>query len=151
MFGTLKIYGVLIGGVVMVGGGAMYYQANDLKMNYMLVDAVITKVEVDCFVKKGKKKLVYKDTSDLAYMDCMIAPMAAAQHGFDNDDIQKRASITYRYKSPVDNRRYTGTYKRDGDIEMFARGVDIRVHAHKTEPEKSRTSKGNLFIDDTGA
>lgn len=151
MLGSLKIYGAVLGGVVIIGGGAMFNQASDLKKNYTLVDAMVMSVEFDCFIREGKKKVVYKDTNKLAYMPCEIAPLAAAQHGFEDDAITKRATIEYRYESPVDGRRYTGTYERSGKVDHYERGLDIKVHAHKSEPEKSRTSKGNLFIDDTGA
>lgn len=150
MFGSLKLKAIA-GVVVVVGvGGLMLSDANDLKENYTLVDAKITSVKVDCYVKKRKKKLVVKGTSETAYMDCKIAPIAAEQFGYDEDDVHRRATITYRYKSPVDNKRYKGSYTRTSKIDTYKKGKIIRVHAHKTEPEKSRTSRGNAFIENTG-
>lgn len=150
MFKRLKIVGILaVGGIVAIGG-AMYYQANDLKTNYQIVDADITSVEVDCFIKEGKSKVVQKGTDELAYMPCVIAPMIAEKHGFETDDIQKRATVHYSYTSPADQQVHTGYYMRNNDVENLVKGRQIKVHAHKTDPNDSRTSKGNFFIADTG-
>ncbi|MEX3009256.1 hypothetical protein [Hoeflea sp. TYP-13] len=151
MLFKLKIYGAVLGGALLVGGGGMLMQANDLKKNYTLVDARISSVTFDCFIRKGKRKIVEKDTNKLAYMDCKIAPIVAAKYDYEDSAIKKRASVTYRYVSPADGRRYTGSYTRTGDVDHYEDGNMIRIHAHNTEPEKSRTTNGNLFIDDTGA
>jgi len=129
----------------------MFSQARDLKANYTLVEAEITDVAVQCYIERSKKKVVQKDTNDLAYMDCSVAPLVAEQHGFDDADIKQRASVTYSYRSPVDDEVYSGTYARKGEVEALVPGKTIHVHAHKVEPDKSRTSNGNLFIDDTGS
>ncbi len=150
MLGNLKLKAIGAGGALLFFGGLMLGDANNLKKNYTLVDARITSVEIDCYVKKRKKKLVEKGTGKLAYMDCEIAPLAAERFGYDDNDIHRRATITYRYRSPVDNKRYKGTYTRESNIDGYRKGRIIRVHAHTSEPGKSRTTAGNLFIDNTG-
>lgn len=150
VFRNLKIKAVVACGAVVVFAGMMFSDANELKKNYTVVDAKITSVEIDCYVKKRKKKLVVKGTSEMAYMDCKIAPLAAEQFGYDQDDVHRRATITYRYRSPVDNKRYKGSYTRTGDIDDYKKGKIIRVHAHNSEPGKSKTSRGNAFIETTG-
>lgn len=151
MFGNLKIMGVAIGGVMLAGTGLMYQQSLDLKANYTLVDARITAVSTDCFIKSGRTQIVEKDTEKLAYMDCRLAPAIAVANGLGENDVRKRAMITYRYTSPVDRRPYTGTYTREGSgVEGLVKGKTIRVHAHNTEPAESRTTKANLFIEDSG-
>lgn len=151
MLTQLKIYGAVIGGVAFAGGALMFSQARDLKANYTLVEARITNVAVQCYIERRKKKVVEKDTDELAYMDCAIAPLVATEHGFDDSDIKQRANVTYSYQSPVDEKVYSGTYSRSGNVDTLVVGKTIQVHAHKMEADKSRTSKGNLFIDDTGS
>lgn len=150
MFGKFTLTAIVLAGVVTVGAGAMFVQANDLKKNYALVDAKITSVSIDCFIKAGRKKVVERETDKLAYMDCEMAPTVASIHGFKTGDIKKRATITYRYRSPVDQAVYTGSYTREHAVDDFVAGKEIQVYAHKAEPGNSRTTKGNLFVSDTG-
>jgi hypothetical protein len=150
MFGGLKIAGAVLAVAMIAGTGAMYVQANDIKKNYTLVDARITSVSVDCFIKAGKESIVEKETNDLAYMDCAMAPTVASMHGFKESDIKKRAKVTYQYRSPADQAVHTGSYTRERDVDDLVAGEAIQVYAHNTEPDDSRTTKGNLFISDTG-
>ena len=151
MFRRLKFQMMVIGGVIVVAFVMMFFQANDLKTHYTVVDAKITAVAVDCFIKAGRKKIVEKETEKLAYMSCDLAPAVASQFGYSDKDIKKRASVTYQYESPVDHNYYTGSYTRERDVDGLVRGKMIHVHAHLSDPEKSRTTNGNIFVADTGA
>ena len=148
MLTHLKIYGAVIGGVAFAGGALLYNQSGELRANYTLVNAKITKVMLECYIERHEKKVVQKESSELAYMDCTVAPLVARQHGFENTDIKRRASVTYRYRSPVDDELYTGMYVRMGTVETLVPGKIIRIHAHKVQPDKTRTGRG--LIDDTG-
>ena len=139
---------VILGGGVAVVGGIMFQDAQDLKKNYTQVTATIRSVEVDCFVRNGSDKIVKKDTDELAYMDCQMAPFAAKQFGFDEDDVKQRAKVRYEYMSPIDGNYYTGEFTRNNNVEDYADGKEISVFAHKEKPEKSRTPSGNLFLGD---
>ena len=146
----LKIYGAVIGGVAFAGGALVYNQSTELRGNYTLVDAKITDVKLECFIERHERKVIRKESPELAYMDCTVAPLVARQHGFDDTDIKRRATVTYRYRSPVDDDLYSGPYAVSGVVETLVPGKTIRVHAHRVQPGQSRTGKGNLLVDDTG-
>ncbi len=151
MFLPFKLVGLIVGGVIAIAACIMFYQAADIRMNYTLVEARITSVETDCFIKENyKNKLVDEATQKLAYMDCSKAPAAAAKHKFEKRDIRKRAQIAYRYTSPVDANKYTGHFERNDDVEDLVVGKTVFVHAHNGEPDNSRTTKSNFFIADSG-
>jgi hypothetical protein len=151
MLRKLKFTGVLLAVVMLAGGTMMFVQAKDLRRNYTLVDASIVSVSVDCFIQAGRKKVLVKGTKDLLYMDCALAPDVAAHFGFRAKDVHKRAQVAYEYTSPADRSVHGGTYVRTRDVDGNVVGRKIRVHAHKSVPEDSRTLKGNVFIADTGA
>ncbi|WP_428688412.1 hypothetical protein [Roseibium sp.] len=141
---------IVLAGAGVIGGGAMAYQAYDLKMHYTVVDAKIMSVKTECFIKSGKEKIVTKGTSNLAYMDCEIAPLVARQEGMDESAVHERVTVTYDYRSPVDDRMHSGQYSRTGNTKDLIKGRVIRVHAHNTLPDVSRTTKANFFVEDTG-
>lgn len=147
----LKVVAVAVAAILVFVGAMMFGQARDLRKNYTLVDASVVSVSIDCFIEAGRKKVVMDGTRDLAYMDCALAPGVAAHHGFRARDVRQRARIGYEYTSPVDRNVYRGSYVRTGDVDRYVVGRTIRVHAHRSEPENSRTTAGNVFIEDTGA
>lgn len=142
-FRNLKIKLAVFGVMAVVGAGAIALDRHDLSTNYTQVKAEITSVEVDCFVKNGRRRLVDKRTDELAYMNCDFASFAAQQHGYKNKDITKRAKVKYDYVSPVDGDYYSGEFTRTGNVDGYAAGREISVYAHKKKPEKSRM-KGNI-------
>ncbi|WP_150524376.1 hypothetical protein [Roseibium sediminis] len=150
MFGRLVTKAVVFGGVTIGAYGLNAYDNHDLNTNYTLVEAKVVSVKKDCFIKAGKSKVVYKDTSDLAYMPCEIAPAVAADNGFSKTAITEHAVVTYSYRSPVDKRSYQGTLERSGDIKAIKNGKKFQVHAHKTDADKSRAPKGNPFSGKAG-
>ena len=136
-------------GVILVGvAGIMFFQARDLKENYVKTSATIKAVTVDCYIENAHGKIVEKDSNHLAYMDCAMAPIVAQQNGYKNNDIHKRAQIDYVYLSPVDDNYYKGSFTRKNDVDEYAVGAEIQIFSHKTEPEKSKTPGGNLFLGD---
>ncbi|MEO9875447.1 MAG: hypothetical protein ABJM26_08355 [Anderseniella sp.] len=146
MFGNLKIKATVIGGIVVVLFGHMLHDANDLKTNYKTVDASITKVTIDCYIKKRRRKIIDSRTNKMAYMDCEIAPLVAAKHDYSEHDVHKRATIQYRYTSPVDKRMYDGSFELTGrfKLEKYVPGTNINVYAHKTKPTDSRRNSNPL-------
>ncbi len=108
----------------------------DKTMNYTQVDALVTKAEVDCFIKSGNESVVKKDTEELAYMDCAIAPFAAAEYGFKDEDISKRTKLAFSYTSPVDGSKQKGTHTQEH--AEYKVGQKIKIYAHKEEPGKNR-------------
>lgn len=151
MSGYLKLKATAIGGIVLALFAHMLYDANDLKTNYKTVDASITKVAVDCYIKERRRKrsdrqIIDSRTNKLAYMDCKIAPRVAAKHDYSEHDIHKRATITYRYTSPVDRRMHDGTFELTGrfDLEKYVPGTNINVYAHKTNATDSRRNSNPL-------
>lgn len=108
----------------------------DKTMNYVEVDAAVTKADVDCFIKSGNESVVQKDTEKLAYMDCEMAPFAAAQHGFKETDISKRSQYSVSYVSPVDGKKHKGANMKD--YVEYKVGQKIKVYAHKEDASKMR-------------
>ena len=147
MFRKLAISALALGCVFVFVTINDYGDAKELEQNYKLVDATITTVSIDCFIKKREEKVIEKKSGDLAYVSCQLAPLVAAQHGFDTEDIQERATITYRYTSPVDHRSYTGTFKSVRDVTSYKTHNVISVYAHKSNPKISRRVQGNMFVD----
>ena len=132
---SLKVYGGL-GALLLVGAGVS--QA-DKKMNYTPTEAVVTSAVVDCYVESGNEKLVHKDTEELAYIDCDMAPYAAVMNDFDADDVHYRVKFDFAYNSPVDGSRQTGSHtKRGKTADAYKRGHRFTIHAHKEEPSKNR-------------
>lgn len=130
-------------------GGMMLYQANDLEKNYVQTSATIKAVSIDCYIQDSRGKIVDKNTDDLAYMDCALAPLVAQKHGYDENNIHKRAQIEYTYLSPIDDNYYGGAFTRKNDVEAYAVGNKIQIFTHKTEPDKSKTPAGNVFLGDS--
>lgn len=120
-------------GAIAVGVGVS--QA-DKSMNYIEVEATVTKSIVDCYIENSSGRLVEKDSEKLAYMDCDQAPAAAAQFDYSKSDIKTRSQYEFTYVSPVD-----GSKQKGADTNKYAEiktGQKIKVFAHKTEPGKSR-------------
>lgn len=134
MFGMQgKIYLIVFGFV----GSVAAFSALDRGMNYIETAAIVTSVEIDCFIKFGKKSVVEKKTGNLAYMKCELAPLVAKKYGHLDSAVQKRAKIQYGYESPVDNNYYTGEIIRKHSVEKFVPGYEFAIYAHDEEPGTS--------------
>ncbi len=120
-------------GAIAVGVGVS--QA-DKTMNYIEVEAVVTKSIVDCYVKSGNDFIAKKGTDDMAYMNCEMAPYAAEQFGFKKEAIQKRSQYEFAYVSPVDGSKQKGA--DNNEHAEIKSGQKIKIYAHKKEPGKSR-------------
>jgi hypothetical protein len=107
-------------------------------MNYIPTEAIVTSVEIDCSVENSRGKIVEKKTDKKAYMDCEMAPLAAAEFGYDESDIKKRIQFKYKFKSPVDGSLQFGSYTGTGKETAYKNGTKFEVYAHKETPEKSR-------------
>ncbi len=134
------LQGKVILGMVAVGGVMYGVSEADKSLNYVKSTATITEVKLDCFIKSGKKSVVKKDTNDMAYMDCNIAPFAAIKFGFDKSDVRQRAKIQYEFVSPVDNAIHTGKMTKEYGVEKYKEGVKFPMYAHKEEAGKSRVN-----------
>ena len=128
----------VLGGMAVLGG--MFYGAMEMDkaINYTKTDGTVVSVKYDCYIESGKRKVVKKGTSDMAYMDCDIAPLVAVKFGHDKSDVQKRAHIVYEYVSPVDQAVHEGKLTKKYGYEKFQKGAKIKVFAHKEKPEKSQ-------------
>lgn len=126
--------------IIMFGGAGIIYGASmaERAINYTEVQGTVKKAEIDCFVKSGKRSLVEKETDNLAYMDCDMAPLIAVQFGYDESDVKQRAKFTYQYTSPVDGSLQEDKAERDGSVGMYQKGSSLTVYAHNDEPTKSR-------------
>lgn len=131
-----KVYGLM----ALAFGGFVSADMYDRETNYTKVEARIADLEIDCSVEARKSKLTKKDTGELAYMPCEMAPVAAAMHGFASSDIRKRARIEYSYVSPVDGNTYSRKYTDSNFNEggQVAVGATVEVYAHTSEPKKAR-------------
>lgn len=125
-------------GVAGLFAAAVAYVSIDRSLNYVDTKAEVDSVKIDCFIKSGKKSVVQKDTSALAYMDCDMAPAVAAQFGHDASAIKVRASIEYTYKSPVDGAYHTGKYADSGAAkDKYTVGQSLQIKAHVKDAGKS--------------
>ena len=130
----------LIGKVPLIVIGAMgtLYGVSmaDRSINYIETDAIVTKAEVDCFVKSGRSHIESKATKKMAYMDCEMAPLAAAEFGYKNSDIGKRTKFSYTYLSPVDGSHQKGEHESQNT--QYKTGQKFKIYAHKENPGESR-------------
>ncbi len=123
-------------GVIGLIAAAVGVSQIDKSMNYVEVDAVVTKAAVDCFIKSGNESVVKKDTDKLAYMDCEMAPFAAKEYGFKETDISKRTQYSVSYVSPVDGKKHKGDHTKD--YVAYKVGEKVKVYAHKEDASKMR-------------
>ena len=128
-------------GMGIVAGGIGLFAVvdqTDKAMNYTEVEGTITELVVDCYLENDDHKLVDKETDKMAYMDCEMAPFAAARFGYEEKDIKRRASVTYAYVSPVDQQTHTGDYSTKHYHQNYEEDMPVTVFAHKKDPAKSR-------------
>jgi hypothetical protein len=111
---------------------------SDRALNYAEVDGKITSAQVDCFVKGYNHQLNDKGTTNLAYMDCSMAPLAAAHFGYSASDVQKHIKLTYSFKSPVDGSVHEAKYAENGVTEDYKVGETVKVYANTSDPALSR-------------
>jgi len=128
----------------------MYTQSSDLTANYQPTEAVITATKVDCFIEDRDGKITDKTTGDLAYLDCEIAPLVAVKFDYGNNDVQQRVKAVYSYRFPVDGKECEGEFTCAGyqKADALPVGKTVPVFANKSKPAESRTSSGNMFVDD---
>jgi hypothetical protein len=128
----------MVAGVAVLGG--MFYGVTEMDkvINYVKTDGTVVSVKYDCYIESGRRKIVKKGTSDLAYMNCEIAPLVAAKYGYHKSDVIRRAHIVYEYVSPVDNAVHKGKVTKEYDLKNFKKGNKFRVYAHKEKPAKSK-------------
>jgi hypothetical protein len=119
--------------VMALAGIGMIYRAT----SFDVTDAVITSVETDCFIKDSNAELKKNSTNERAYMDCDIAPLAAAEFKFSASAIQKRSKVTYRYVSPVDKKEHVDATTFDSTNQNFRTGEVYAVLAHKGKADKT--------------
>lgn len=125
--------------VMLVGGGVVYGVSElDKSMNYVETTGVVTSAKVECFIKTGKRSVVVKNSDELAYMNCTIAPMVAKRFGHEKSAIKKRAKIEYKFNSPVDGKSYTGNFIEKYNVAKYKHGAKFKVFAHKSSAEKSQ-------------
>ncbi len=131
----LKMYGGIA--VVAVIGAAV--SQVDKSMNYIETPAIVTSASVDCFVKDSNSEVVEKATGKLAYMDCLMAPIAAEMHGHSARDVKQRVKFEYEYTSPVDGSRQSGERTMTNNVERYdAEGKTFMIYAHKSDVAKRR-------------
>ena len=140
----------MLGFVALFVFAIMASQAVDISTNYAKVPAIITSAKRDCFIEGYRSKIVIKGTSNLAYLDCAEAQVVAQHEGYSASNVHTRAQFTYDYVSPADGKQYQGTYERTDPSPSLDYGYQTSVYASTSTGPKSRTSKSNLFVSDTG-
>ena len=142
-----SIQGAAFLGLIALGTGFYGLSQADLYLNYTETTATVTQVKEDCYIKSSKHKVVKKGTSDLAYMDCGLAPLVAKRYGHTESDIHRRAHVTYEYVSPVDGSIHTGKLMKDSSNHGFERGNEFQIYAHNEKPGASRSGNMVELID----
>lgn len=151
MIKRLKLAGFSAAVIVVSGVVIMGVQAYELKTNYLLVDARVTSVTTKCFIAERNGDRTAGGTTEPAYLECGLAEIVAKQNGFKANAVRKRVTVTYEYRSPADGRIHTAGFARTSEIEGLEQGMTIRVHAHKSNPQETKTTRLNPFLADTGA
>ena len=131
----LKILGVMGLG----GAGFMGLDYVDTSINYQQVPAKITKVTTDCSIKKGKKKIVHRDTDDLLYMPCAYAPAVAAKHGMPKSAVRVRNRVEFVYRSPADDSIQNGKTTVSGKSRDIRIGTPLPSNAHTSDAASYKT------------
>jgi hypothetical protein len=127
----------IIGAVFGVFGLVVAADYADRSANYEQTDARLVSVKFDCYVEGGRKKVVEKSSGEMAYMDCGLAPFAAEQFGHSKDDIKRRATLRYVYRSPVDGTQQSGLFTHM-NAPKYSVGQRVTIYAHTSTPDKSR-------------
>lgn len=142
-----SIQGAAFLGIIALGAGAYGLSEADLYLNYTETTATVTQVKEDCYIESSKRKVVKKGTSELAYMDCDIAPLIAKRYGHTESAIHRRAHVTYEYVSPVDGSTRTGKLLKDSNNHGFELGKEFQIYAHNEKPGASRSGNMVELID----
>ena len=130
-----------IGAFAVFGAVIFGFDRHDLSTNYTPANARITKASTDCYVEKRKSKLVDRETGELAYMDCDLAPIAAEMHGYSDHHIKRRTEVRFVYVSPVDGKRHEGEWTdRNAEVDEYRRGGTLPMHAHNEKADKYRVN-----------
>jgi hypothetical protein len=129
-----KRFGVLAAGIGVVYTVSMVNRA----VNYTETPAKVKSVTVDCYVEDGDSKIVKKGSKDRAYMDCAMAPIAAAQFGYKDRHIKKRQTVTFTYSSPVDKAAHDGKHEVNDSDTIYKPGQTIEIYAHTSSADSYR-------------
>ena len=130
-----KTYGI----VGVIAFGAYGVSEADKSLNYVEATAKITHLSTECTVEARKKRLVHKDSGELAYMDCKLAKLIAPAKGYSEDNIKYHYELEYSYKSPVDNQWHTDKGTRTSSkAEKYKAGQEFLVLAHTRKANKTR-------------
>ena len=124
-------YGIVL---AVLGGFYMYWQY-DRAANYERVEAIVTKVEEICYLKKTEGKTTY--TTDEG--PCETLEVLSEVHPeFQGFTLKRVNYVTFDYISPVDGDWYSGKHKqaRHEDGSWIREGDKLAILAHKTEPKK---------------
>jgi len=127
-------------GILALGFGGVYgFQQTDKALNYIETTATVDTIKYECTVENYKgDHLEHKSTGKKAYMDCDLAKLAAAQHGFKESDIDLHANLEYSWTSPADGSTQHKTHRtRVDNREEYSRGKTFNIYAHKEDASKS--------------
>jgi hypothetical protein len=128
-------YGML----AVIGGIATYagVHFSDRAINYAQTDARVAVAKTDCYVKSSSYKIEDKNTGDLLYVSCNVAPELASHFGMQRSDIKKRVAVKYIFKSPVDGSEQSGEFEDSNATSDYSVGSIIKIYAHTTDPATS--------------
>ncbi len=130
-FGLYK-YGIVL---AVLGGFYMYWQY-DRATNYERVEAIVTKVEETCYLRKTKGKTTY--TTDEG--PCGALKLLSESHPeYKGFKLVRVTYVTFDYVSPVDGDWYSGQHqqRKHQDGSWIREGDKMDILAHTAEPKKT--------------
>ena len=136
MLGVVRLikYSVAIGLAVLLA--VVYAQHRyDRATNYERVEAIVTKVEEICYLKKTEGKTTYTTDEGPCETLELLSEVHPEYQGF---TLKRVNYVTFDYISPVDGDWYSGKHKqaRHKDGARIREGDKLAILAHKTEPKK---------------
>ena len=129
---SLFKYGIVL---AVLGGLYMYWQY-DRAANYERVEAIVTKVEESCYLRKTEGRTTY--TTDEG--PCETLELLSEVHPEYQAFTLKRVNyVTFDYISPVDGDWYSGKHQqsRHENGARIREGDKLEILAHTVEPKKT--------------
>lgn len=108
----------------------------DRAANYEKVEAIVTKVEENCYLRKVEGTKIY--TTDDGPCD-VLDGLRTSLPDFEGTSLEHVYYVKFDYISPVDGDWYSARHKqaRHQDGSWIREGDKLEILAHTAEPEKT--------------
>jgi predicted RNA-binding protein (virulence factor B family) len=98
-----------LGALALLAVGGFGYSRYDRANNYIPVRVRADKVETLCYGKQTERDILTKTTRTTKEVDCKTLRALVASHpDFKGFTVYENTYVSFRYKSPVDNKTHVG-------------------------------------------